>query len=501
MVRIGKLRADWAFLGVVLLLLIIAYRDLFGWNPGRSLSEESPTLFVASNTSPLYISLLAAFFLYLRIYRLTDALRAPTPNRWGWLLVVPATLVFVWAQYTGEPDILLLSVIPMVLGGALVAVGAAFARLLLLPTLFLLFMYPVPAVIANQQVYAFQIATAELVTRLIDGVGIPIIREGDLIYVRRHIFEVIETCSGLRLTETLFSSAFAYTELLHTPRRHAVIIILLAPLVAFPLNTVRVLLIIFNPLSELSNDHTLQGIVVVVVGVLSFALIEKILTRIYPQPASQRGSELAPLRNTELARAWGLMAVAIICLSVSIAVKPWQAGATPRWSITMPIDWNGWKAQKETRDEEFLGSVYYSRFLYRRYEKGEDEVLVMAARDDRQKRDRSILSPKNGVPGAGWGILDRHAIDVAWTDSVVEETVATRRGEQILILSWYEGSPGFRTEAIRAVLGLENSSWRLNEELRMFRVSTNLPDGEIQRTRARERVEKFARKIRVSLDG
>lgn len=499
--RIRKLRGDWVFFGVAIILLSVAYRDLFGWNPGRSLSEESPTLFVPSNTSPLYISLLVAFFLYLRFYRLTDALRAPAPDRRGWLLLVPATLVFVWAQYTGERDILLLSVIPLILGGALVAVGSSFAQLLLLPTLFLLFMYPMPAVIANQQIYAFQIGTAEFVTRLIDAVGIPIIREGDLMYVRNNVFEVIETCSGLRLTETLFSSAFVYAEVLQTPRRHAVVIILLSPFLGFPLNAVRVLLIVFNPLSEYSSDHTLQGIAVVVVGVLCLALIDKLLVRIYPLPASNPPAELAPLRHTELPRVWGLMAVAIICLGASIAVNPWQAGATPRWSITMPIDWNGWKAKKETKDEQFLGSVYYSRYLYRRYEKGEDEVLVMAARDDRLKRDRSILSPKNGVPGAGWRILDRRAIDVAWTDSAVEETVVTRRGEQSLILSWYEGSPGFCTEAIRAVLGFENSNWRLPEELRMFRVSTNLPPGEIPRARARERVEKFARKIRVSLDG
>jgi len=193
--------------------------------------------------------------------------------------------------------------------------------------------------------------------------------------------------------------------------------------------------------------------------------------------------------------------VAILCLGASIAVRPWHPGATARWSITMPIDWNGWKAKKESKDDQFLGSVYYSRFLYRRYEKAGDEVLVMAARDDRLKRDRSIISPKNVVPGAGWKILDQRAIEVDWTDVTVEETVATRRGKQSLILSWYEGSPGFGTEAVRAVLGLENSNWRLPEELRMFRVSTNLTGGEIQRAQARKRVEEFAEKIRISLDG
>jgi exosortase len=499
--RIAKLRGDWVFLAVILGLLIICYRDLFGWSPGRALSDEVPTLFVASNTSPLYIFSLAAFFLYLRISRLAVALRAPAPSRWGWLLVAPAAMALVWAQYTGAQDILLLSVIPMVLGGALVAVGPVFARLLLLPTLFLLFMYPMPAVLANQQVYAFQMATAELAASAVGALGIPVILQGDLVYVGNRVFEVIETCSGLRLTETLFSSSFAYVEVMRTRRRHAVIIVLLSPLLAFPLNAVRVLLIMFNPLSEYSNDHTVQGIGVVVVGVMSLALIEKILKRIYPQPPPAARPRPDPARNTEVPRAWVLLATAVVCLSASIAVDRWQAGALPRWTVTMPIEWDGWKARKEPEDRQFLGSVYYSRFLYRRYEKGDDEVLVLAARDDRLKRDRSILSPKNAVPGGGWKILERRALDVAWTDAVVEEIVAIRRDKESLILHWYEGSPGLGTEAVRAVLGLENSSWRQRDELRMFRVSTNLPPGEIHRSRARERLEKFAREIRVSLDG
>lgn len=501
MARIAKLRGDWVFLAVILGLLIVSYRDLFGWNPGRALSDEVPTLFVASNTSPLYIFSLAAMFLYLRLVRLTATLRAPAPTRWGWLLVAPAALALVWAQYTGAKDILLLSVIPMVLGGALVTVGSAFARLLLLPTLFLLFMYPMPAVVANQQVYAFQMATAELAARAVGALGIPVTLQGDLLYVGNRVFQVIETCSGLRLTETLFSSAFAYVEVMRTRRRHAVIIVLLAPLLAFPLNTVRVMLIMFNPLSDYSTDHTLQGIGVVVVGVLSLALIEKILQRIYPQPPPAPVPRPDPSRNAEVPRAWALLAVAVVCLSASFAIDRWQAGALPRWSVTMPIEWDGWKARKEPADEQFLGSVYYSRLLYRRYEKGDDEVRVLAARDDRLKRDRSILSPKNAVPGRGWKIVERRTLDTAWTDAVVEEIVATQRGRQSLILHWYEGSPGFRTEAIRAVLGLENSSWRQREELRMFRVSTNLPRGEIHRLRARKRIEKFAQEIRGSLDG
>lgn len=493
--------------GTVVVLLIIAYRDLLGWDPGRDLSDEASTLFVASDTSPFYIVFLSALFLNIRIKRLRSAWRNPAPSAWGWMLLVPAGLTLCWAQYTAARDILLLSALPMILGVALVAVGRRFTAALLLPVLFLAFAYPTPAAIANQQVYATQIASAEFVTRILEAVGVAVMREGDLIYLEHGIFEVIETCSGLRLIETLVTSAFAYSEFMGTRRSHEIIIIMIAPILGFLLNAVRILMIMFNPLASYSSDHTLQGLVVIVVGVVGFAVIESILKRFFPgskpttRPQKPRESLRAETPGPSLTMLSGALFTAIACVGVSIWMPEWRAPTPMRWSLSMGRNWDGWKSKQQDNDKRFLGSVYFSRHLNRIYEKDGQIVEVFAARDDRNKRDRSLLSPKTGLPGSGWKVLETRVIDVDWTDSDVHEIIVAGHRRLKLIYHWYEGTPGLCTEMKRAVLGLENSELRLQHELRVFRVSTNLPSLTAAREAATERVEKFARKVRVSLDG
>jgi exosortase len=487
--------------GVVLALLAIAYRELLGWNPGRELGDEAPTLFVASNTSPLFIGSLSALFLYMRVNRLRNAWRHPAPSAWGWLLLIPASVILGWAHYTGARDILLLSGLPMILGAALVAIGPRFAGALLLPVLFLAFMYPTPAVIANQQVYASQILSAEFVTRIVDAFGIPVVRQGDLIYLRQQVFQVIETCSGLRLIETLVPSAFAYSEVMHTQRSHQIVLILLAPFLGFVLNAVRVLMIMFNPVADYASDHTLQGIIVVVVGVLTFSLIEKILKRFFPGEQSHPKRRRRPTSATSRPALSAVVVVATACAAASIWLPRWQPPTPERWALDLPRELDGWASRKQDNDEDFLGSVYFSRHIHRIYEKEDQNVLVFAARDDRNKRDRSLLSPKTALPGAGWQIVEEREIEADWTDGNVREIIATRRQEVRLIYHWYENTPGVGSEMLRSVLGLENSDLRLPTELRVFRVSASMGPSPEERKLAAAHAEQFARRLRASLDG
>lgn len=495
-------RARAILLVAIVALATFAYRELIGWNPGRSLAEEAPDLFVASNTSPLFIGGLSVLFLYLRFGRLRRAARASTPNAWGWALLLPALGLYIWGLYTDAPDLLLLSFIPGTLGASLVLVGAPFTRVLLLPVLFLIFAYPVPAVLANQQVYAFQSGTASLSTWVLQLLGFDATLEGDLIYTRGGVFEVIETCSGLRITETLTASAFAYSELIGTRRLHTAILVVLAPILGFLLNTVRVLLIIFNPLADPAADHTLQGIVVIVAGVISFALIERVLKAVLPaSDAWPRARRALPHPRPALAGAWSVLVLVAVMGGASLWLPRWQPSQHPRqWQITMPPDWNGWQARKLERDDNFLGSVFFARWVGRRYEKNDLFVDTFMAKDDRLKRDRSIVSPKTALPGGGWMIQESRTTHVDWAPLAVEEIVATRRGQRVLIYHWREGMRPFRRESLRALLALESSFLRDPGELRVFRVSTPLSSRPGGLERARARLDEFAPAVRGSIE-
>jgi EpsI family protein len=494
-------------LGAIVLLAACAYRSLAGWDPGRTLASESPTLFVPSNTAPLFIFGLSALFVYLRLGRLGLAWRRSRPSFWGWPLLALALVVYLWAIHTEANDLLLLSFIPAALGGSLVLVGPPFTRVLLLPILFLIFAYPIPAVLANQQIYAFQTGTAQLTTWALGLIGQPAILEGDLIYTRGYVFEVIETCGGLRITETLVASAFAYAELSRMPRLHTMILVLLAPIIGFALNSVRVLLIIFHPTGDPASDHTLQGLVAIVVGVFCLALVDRLLMKlILPKAGAERAAHPAPApagaagsRAREMSGAWGTLALVAGMACASIWLPRWQPATPARWEIALPVQWEGWRARGQDLDENFLGSVAFSRYVYRRYEKDDQQVDAFMAKDDRLQRDRSILSPKTVLPGAGWAIEERRTLQPDWAPVEVEEIVARRRSHRALIYHWREGSRGIPREALRSLLALDTSGLRKSGELRVFRVSTMLSDGEEGLGEARWRLEKFAPTVRESI--
>jgi exosortase len=495
----------------VLLIAGIAYRELIGWDPGRDLAEEGTTLFVPSNTSPAFILGLSALFLYQRIDRLRRATSFASPSGWGWTLLAVAIPIYLWSIYTGATDLLLISLIPGVLGGAALLAGWSLARALLLPVAFLIFAYPIPAVLTNMEVYAFQSGAASLSTWVLDLLGRPVVLEGDLIYTRDGIFEVIETCSGLRITETLTASAFAYGELVCKRRLHTAIIVILAPLLGFLLNSVRILMIIFDPFSVRASDHTIQGLVVIVVGVLCFALIEAVLLRVLPlKPDSSSSSAEEPSPRSEdvahlgiprvSAQAWGVLLVVSGMASVSLWAPVWTSSAPPAiWEMVMPIQWKGWKARALEVDRTFLGSVFFSRRVYRRYEKDGVWVDTFAAKDERLQRDRSILSPKTALPGAGWSIREMRSADFDWSPVGVDEIVASKRGERILIYHWREGSLGTARESLRAVLALENSPLRTPGELRVFRLATPLSSEPDALQRARDRLSEFGPALRDSV--
>lgn len=482
-----------------LLLSLFAFRALAGFDPGRALSDEAGSLFVPADTAPGFVYGLIAFILYMRHRMIARALREGRPSPLGLLLVVPATALFAWAQHTGAGDLELLSLIPWVLGAALLLAGRPLARLLLLPTLLLLFAFPMPAVLTNQIVYAFQIGTARLASGALNAIGVPAAIEGDLIYTRGYVFEVIETCSGLRIVETLLLAAFAYGQILCNVRRHQVVLILLAPVIGFLLNGVRVLMIVFSPRSFAADDHTLQGLVVIVLGVFTLAGVDRLLHRWWPGPEAV----LTRARKTQPAAAgstWPWVATAfaagLCALTLAVPKWEWKAGRPP-WSVALPVAFDDWQGKRVEDDKTFLGSVAYVRSLHRRYERNGAQVDVFVAMDDRLERDRSMLSPKHRVPGAGWQVVNTRLVDVPWTDEPVLEVLATSRGQRVLAYQWYEGSQRVGREALRELSAVDNSFLRAGGDVFAFRVSTPLVDpGPAGLKRAEALLDEFAVRLR-----
>ena len=206
-----------------------------------------------------------------------------------------------------------------------------------------------------------------------------------------------------------------------TRRTHAIFIVTISPVLGFLLNTVRVLMIILNPLSGVTADHTILGIVVLVAGVVAYSGIESLLNRFFPSGSPRVGGAAYPPNPDELRlahydpRLSAGVIVALVVALASVALPTWSdGGKVPGWSISMPVQTRGWKARKMETDRLFLGSVHFSRTVGRRYENAGEVVEVFMGMSDRLKRDRSLFSPKNALPGPGWRIVEERKRSVDW---------------------------------------------------------------------------------------
>jgi exosortase len=97
-------------------------------------------------------------------------------------------------------------------GLLLVLGGVELVKVLAFPLLLLPFMIPIPAVIYNQITFPLQLfatATAEYVLGLL---GIPVLRDGNVLELASQKLNVVEACSGIRslLSLTFLSLVYAY---------------------------------------------------------------------------------------------------------------------------------------------------------------------------------------------------------------------------------------------------------------------------------------------------
>jgi exosortase len=98
------------------------------------------------------------------------------------------------------------------LGVLLVLGGTALVRALLFPLLLLPFMIPIPAVIYNQITFPLQLFASSVAETVLNAIGIPVLRDGNILELASQKLSVVEACSGIRslLTLTFLSLVYAY---------------------------------------------------------------------------------------------------------------------------------------------------------------------------------------------------------------------------------------------------------------------------------------------------
>jgi EpsI family protein len=487
----------------VLLACLFAYRGLIGYDPYAGFEivpdEAEGFFFEPTGNSPVLIALVTAWLLFNRRDRIRDAYGQSASAVFAWLCIVPAIGFSFWATYVGAADLLIVSLIFMLFGSGALLGGVAGLRAVWLPAVFMLLLLPPPAEFINYVVFPLQLVTAKISVWALGLLGILASQLGDQIFTERHIFYVIEACSGMRSIETMAMAGIVYAELSFRSRKQAVLIVIAGPLIGFLVNQLRVLSLILNPYSEFAGVHTTQGIVMVVGGVLLLAAFDWMLARVLPVgqsmpstvPASAPAWRDARLRLVIMLAVFGAMG------TVSVWVDEWEADEPLLKSISsFPARVDGWQVVAGLPlDRQYMGSVGVSAWLNRRYERDGQSVEAFVVSDRRLERRASLISEKTARPGGGWAIVEQRRVELESDGLVVDELILRSRFERRLVYHWREGTERVATEAFRSALALDQSPLRRPGRALVFRVSTLLRDGEVGRTEARQRLHDFSRKL------
>jgi exosortase len=105
----------------------------------------------------------------------------------------------------------------LVLAGLVVGFyGWHYFRVILFPWAFLVLMVPIPAIIFSQITFPLQLLASKLAAATLQLLGVPVLREGNIINLPAMPLEVAEACSGIRSLLSLTTLAIIYGYLMET---------------------------------------------------------------------------------------------------------------------------------------------------------------------------------------------------------------------------------------------------------------------------------------------
>jgi exosortase len=118
--------------------------------------------------------------------------------------------------------------------------GWRFFRALLFPWAILFLAVPLPAIIFNQIALPLQFQASRLASAMLGLLGVPVLREGNIIRLPSLSLDVVEACSGIRSLVSLITLAAFYGYLFEPRTLRRVLLVLFAIPVAVLANGLRI---------------------------------------------------------------------------------------------------------------------------------------------------------------------------------------------------------------------------------------------------------------------
>jgi len=157
--------------------------------------------------------LIAPLALYFAWERRPQLKKAPVdPTWWGLVPLLFGSLSLMVGRLGVELMSMRVAFLLTLIGILLLTLGRSMSRILAFPLLFLFLMVPLPQSLVNVIAFPLQLIAADFAVDALHWLGIPALREGNIIHLADTQLFVAEACSGLRSLMALgtLGVVFAY---------------------------------------------------------------------------------------------------------------------------------------------------------------------------------------------------------------------------------------------------------------------------------------------------
>ena len=491
-------------------LAAYVYYPLFLPPDHTTLVSQSEEFFFEANEAAGAPVLILSAWLFYRRSHYWDLLRGQGDLISASVLFALTLALYSWGTYTGADDLRLASsmgfaaAILFLLGGRS-AFGAFWV-----PVVFLAFALPLSPILLSVAIFPIQLATSAYAGLVLNGLGVQSFVQGDQILRPENTFIVIETCSGVRTIVTLTMLTVLLIDLFERTGTHALLLMLLAPIVAFFSNGIRVVTLVLNPHSSIHSIHNLQGIGMLLVGLTIIYLLDGLLERVLGSrdPDAEEGDYGEAMTEPSSARSrtsrvLGVVLVLVAMLIVNAFMPRWEyrRGVAETADDMLARVFGEKSTSKIPRDYQFEGSVRYLSWTHRRAEVAGAVVDIFLGVGDEQNRQNTMLTKRLAWPESGYAIVDESWVQLEPDGPEVRRMVLRRGARSILSYSWFERSKGIGSEWLRQATALDRSFLVRPEHKLALRFATSLGPGGSRVEAAEDRLYEAWSRLRPELDG
>jgi exosortase D (VPLPA-CTERM-specific) len=352
-------------------------------------------------------------------------------------------------------------------GAGLVIYAWGFRQLLAwwLPVTLVALAMPLPEIVLSSLALPLQMKASQIGAALLESRQIPVVLTGNVVRLPGHDLFVTEACSGLRSLAALLSLGVLLGGLVakHPVTRIAIVAVSIP--IAVLLNGIRVfmtgfLVLFVSPAAADGFSHMTEGWLMFVVAFGLLALVTWVAVKIEARFIGQRSKVKAqsdrkvshgvavtldhrPLTSwrgrVALVLPASVMALDIILIQSATRQTPIQLTEPLK---TMPLTLAGFSGDERpvSQDEQRVAGM--SDYVFRVFSRDSSAAFsVYVGYYESQVTGKTIHSPKNCLPGAGWQQVEsgRKSLTVNGRTVTVNRYILANGPSQAVVYYWYQG--------------------------------------------------------------